>query len=69
LLTSVEGNFVHCSESYLFGFHRETNKAFCGFLDQSKCDHKRLFQDGGLKGSQCIQAGKDDDVMVKDFPV
>ncbi|KAH8502212.1 hypothetical protein H0E87_013771 [Populus deltoides] len=48
---------------------RETNKAFCGFLDQSKCDHKRLFQDGGLKGSQCIQAGKDDDVMVKDFPV
>ncbi|KAL3583321.1 hypothetical protein D5086_014382 [Populus alba] len=48
---------------------RETNKAFCGFLDQSKCDHKRLFRDGGLKGSQCIQAGKDDDVMVKDFPM
>ncbi|KAJ6741371.1 POLY(ADP-RIBOSE) GLYCOHYDROLASE 1-LIKE ISOFORM X1 [Salix purpurea] len=41
---------------------RETNKAFCGFLDQSKCDHKRLFQDGGLKGSQCIQADRDDDM-------
>uniref|UniRef100_A0A6N2L9D5 poly(ADP-ribose) glycohydrolase n=1 Tax=Salix viminalis TaxID=40686 RepID=A0A6N2L9D5_SALVM len=41
---------------------RETNKAFCGFLDQSKCDHKRLFRDGGLKGSLCIQADRDGDM-------
>uniref|UniRef100_A0A6N2K799 poly(ADP-ribose) glycohydrolase n=1 Tax=Salix viminalis TaxID=40686 RepID=A0A6N2K799_SALVM len=49
---------------------REANKAFCGFLDQSNYEHhKRPFQDGGSQGSQCIQADKDTNVVVKDFPM
>nr|ABG37648.1 poly(ADP-ribose) glycohydrolase [Populus trichocarpa] len=49
---------------------REANKAFCGFLDQSNCDHhKSLFQDGGSQGSQCMETDKDTNVVVKDFPM
>ncbi|KAM7279114.1 hypothetical protein ACFE04_006248 [Oxalis oulophora] len=39
---------------------RETNKAFCGFFDQSKCAHqKRLFDSNGLSGAECAQVNKD----------
>ncbi|KAL3567225.1 hypothetical protein D5086_029876 [Populus alba] len=49
---------------------REANKAFCGFLDQSNCDHhKSPFQDGGSQGSQCMETDKDTNVVVKDFPM
>ncbi|XP_034924089.1 poly(ADP-ribose) glycohydrolase 1 isoform X2 [Populus alba] len=48
----------------------EANKAFCGFLDQSNCDHhKSPFQDGGSQGSQCMETDKDTNVVVKDFPM
>ena len=63
-------DFVNFSESYSCGFGREANKAFCGFLDQSNCDHhKSLFQDGGSQGSQCMETDEDTNVVVKDFPV
>ncbi|EOY06982.1 hypothetical protein QUC31_011594 [Theobroma cacao] len=40
---------------------RETNKAFCGFLDQSKySQYKRLFQDNGLSAGQLHQDNKHD---------
>ncbi|GLT73693.1 hypothetical protein SLA2020_455310 [Shorea laevis] len=41
---------------------RETNKAFCGFLDQSKsCQYGRLFQEKGLNSINLDQDDKDHD--------
>lgn len=62
--------FIHCCNSNLCGFGRETNKAFCGFLNQSKWGYyEKLFQDSGNQGSQYKQDDKDANVIAKNFQV
>lgn len=44
-------------------FYRETNKAFCGFIDQSKyCQYERVFQDKGLDDRDDISRN---DILVQ----
>lgn len=51
----------------LVGFNRETNKAFCGFFQQSKYQqHKRLFREDGCSGVQLHPDVKDSSDICSD---